>query len=163
MKKFGEFKPCFQLFARKFFQLDEMKLHVKFGFFEKTNSIALFHLKVVLNIEKYHKDFCICKGSVACYFCIAAKVYRGSSYQLFENFLKLDFLIKFKARLHGTICFLQEQKSHFIGTILEKKLYYEHKCFFTGNNAKISLQTAYEEWEKLKKKEIIYNNCLVKL
>ena len=136
------------------YQLDEMKLHVKFGFFEKRNSIALFLLKVVLNIEKYHKDFCICKEIVACYFCIAAKVYRGSSYQLFENCLKLDFLIKFKARLHGTICFLQEQKSHFVCAITEIFFYYVHKCFFTENNAKISLQTAYEDWEKLKKRKL---------
>ena len=122
-------------------------------------------LKGCFKTEKYYKDFCVCKeGTIACYFCIVARVYEGASYQLFEKCLNLDFLIKFKAKLYGTICFLQEQNSHFVCIIFEKEFYYKQKCFFSGNNVKISLRTAYEEWEKTKKKkEIIENHCCVKL
>ena len=124
--------------------------------------MVLFLLKVVLNIEKYYKDFCVCKeGTVTCYFCVVARVYEGASYQLFEKFLNLDFLIKFKARLYGTICFLQEQNSHFVCTILEKEFYYKQKCFFSGNNVKISLRAASEEWEKLKKKKLLITTALL--
>ena len=83
---------------------------------------------LVLNIEKYHKDFCTCKDNDICYVCVAAKIYDGASYQLFKNCLDLDFLTKFKGRLYGIICFLQEQNSHFVSCILEKE-------FFTNRNA----------------------------
>ena len=138
-----------------------IELSLKFFSVEKRSSIALFLLKIVLNIEKYHKDFCICKNNDICYVCVAAKIYDGASNQLFKNCLNLDFLIKFKARMYGTICFLQEQNSHFVCTILEKEFYYKQKCFFSGNNVKISLRAAYEEWEKLKKKKLLITTALL--
>ena len=58
--------------------------------------------------------------------------------------------------------FLFEKKSHFICRIIGEHFHFEHKCFFMGNRVLISLKTAYEEWEKLKKKKII-NNTLTAL
>ena len=140
---------------------NNIELSLKFFSVEKRSSIALFLLKIVLNIGKYHKDFCICKDNDICYVCVAAKIYDGASYQLLKNCLDLDFLTKFKGRLHGIICFLQEQNSHFVSCILEKEFFYEQKCIFTGNNVKISLRTAYKEWEKYKIENIADTDCRV--
>ena len=102
-----------------------IELSRKFFSVEKRSSIALFLLKIVLNIGKYHKDFCTCKDNDIFYVCVTAKLYDGASYQLFKNCLDLDVLTKFRlvGRLHSIICFLQEQNSHFVTCILDKEFF----------------------------------------
>ena len=65
---------------------------------------------------------------------------------------------KIRAKLHGSIIFLLEKKTHFVCTIIGHRFFYEHQCFFTGNTVRINLELAYEEWEKARITEIATNN-----
>lgn len=143
--------------------VDSMKIHIKFSFYETRQKLVLFILQVLLNIQKYSHEFCTCEQDFFCRTCAIAQTYKRTQYEVFEHCLNLDFLIDLEGRLHGSICFLLEKKSNFVCTMLEKDFYFEHKCFFTGNMVLIHLKAAYDEWELLKKKEIISKKCFVVL
>ena len=59
--------------------------------------------------------------------------------------------------MHGSIIFLLEKKTHFVCTIIGHRFFYEHQCFFTDNTVRISLELAYEEWEKARITETATN------
>ena len=132
---------------------DISKVHAKFFGFETRSELAIFILNLILNIEKFHKEFCTCEHDIICRPCTVGKVYNKEQYKVFEHCLNLDYLCEMKAKLHGSMFFLFEKKSHFICRIIGEHFHFEHKCFFMGNRVLISLKTAYEEWEKLKKKK----------
>lgn len=142
--------------------MEKSTIHAMFFSERSRRHIVLFLLRIVLNIQKYYKDFCECAGPhTNCYVCTYARNEKNSAYQLYENCLNLDFLTKFQATLHGQVCFLYDHSPHFAVMIFEREFFYEHTCFFTGNIIKISLEAAYSEWENEKIKQITRSHCRV--
>lgn len=136
---------------------DVQKVHQLFFNYDSRRKLALFLLNVILNIEKFHKQYCTCRQNDICYPCTAASVFSGEQYSLYKNCLDFEYLYKIRAKLHGSIIFLLEKKTHFVCTIIGHRFFYEHQCFFTGNTVRISLELAYEEWEKARITEIATN------
>ena len=97
---------------------DISKFHTKFFGFETRNELAIFILNLILNIEKFHKEFCTCEHDVICRSCTVAKIYNKEQYKVFENCLNLDYLCEIKGKLHRSMFFLLEKKSHFICRII---------------------------------------------
>lgn len=141
---------------------DQLKLHAKVGFFKARKHMVIFILNVLLNIENLHFDFCACTDESICYPCFLADIYdEDQVYAVYKNCLDLDFLSRFKEDLHTHLCRLFDAKSHFLCQIITEQLYNRHKCFFTGYIVNIKVETAYQEWEKIKINEIIKKDAKV--
>ena len=136
---------------------DVQKIHEMFFQYDSTRKLAVFLLNVILNIQNFHKEYCTCQENVICNPYTSATVFSGEQYSLFKNCLDFEYLYKIRAKLHGSMMFLLEKKTHFVCTIIGHSFYFEHRCFFTGDNVSISLELAYEEWEKARITEIATN------
>ena len=84
-------------------------------------------------------------------------------YVVYKNCLDLNFLLEVKTKLYEHLCKMQRLKNHFLCKIIGKQFHYQHKCFFTGYNYKISLEITYSEWENIKIKEIVNKNVRVNI
>ena len=84
-------------------------------------------------------------------------------YVVYKNCLDLHFLLEVKTKLYEHLCKMQRLKNHFLCKIIGKQFHYQHKCFFTGYNYKISLEITYSEWENIKIKEIVNKNVRVNI
>ena len=131
-----------------------------FWFWDKKWAFNIYP-KPYFEYWKFHKEFCTCEHDIICRPCTVAKTYNKEQYKVFENCLNLNYLCEIKGKLHGSMFFLLEKKSHFICRIIGEHFHFEHACFFTGNRVLISSKNAYEEWKKLKKKKKLLLICLL--
>lgn len=148
---------------RPFFAtMEKSTIHAMFFSEKSRRHIILFLLRIVLNIQKYYKDFCECAGPhTNCYVRTYARNEKNSAHELYENCLNLDFLTKCQPTLHGQVCFLYDHSPHFAVTIFKREFFYKRKCFLTGNIIKISLEAACSKWENGKIKQITRSHCRV--
>ena len=153
---------------QKLFLCDEFKLHSKVGFFESRKDMAVFILKVILNVQKYFIQFCKCDGEAIYLQCEIANMFNSeTTYEIYKNCLNLDFLLKVKQNLHLKLCELQEKHNHFLCKItinekyhysiksvfINEKYHYSIKSVFTGEDIFFDVKKALTEWEETKTEE----------
>ena len=80
-----------------------------------------------------------------------------------QKLFRLTFSFRSQNKTYEHLCKMQRLKNHFLCKIIGKQFHYQHKCFFTGYNYKISLEITYSEWENIKIKEIVNKNVRVNI
>ena len=107
------------------FIFDEFKLRSKIGFFETRQSMVVFILNAILNIEKYFLDFCKCDGENVCAVCDCAEMFKRTQFAVHKNSLNYDFVNKVRGNLYLKLSELIEDNNHFVCKIINEKYSYE--------------------------------------
>ena len=99
--------------------------------FKSRYSMVIFLLNVVLNIEKFWKDFCFCTNcKLICSVCQMQIVYLNDQHNLYEHSFNMNFLLKFHQHLIKNLNNLLEIDCHFVCEVINKKLFYILKYLF---------------------------------
>ena len=126
-------------------------------------SLVLFLLKVVLNIEMFWVDFCYCTDSkLICSICQMRVVYLNDQYDIYENSFNMDFLSKFHHDLIANLNSLFEIECHFVCKVINTKYFYTVKDFFDGHIKHFDLSDCLKEFEN-KRINRIKNNFKIVL
>ena len=120
--------------------------------------MVIFLLNVVLNIEKFWKDFCFCTNcKLICSVCQMQIVYLNDQHNLYEHSFNMDFLLKFHQHLIKNLNSLLEIDCHFVCEVINKKYFYILKYLFDGSKKDFDFSDCLHEFE-IKKINQIKNN-----
>ena len=113
--------------------------------------MVIFLLNVVLNIEKFCKDFCFCTDSkLICSVCQMRVVYLNDQYDIYENSFNIDFLLKFHQHLIKNLNSLLEIEYRFVCKVINEKYFYILKDLFDGSKKHFYLSDCLNEFENKK-------------
>ena len=122
--------------------------------------MVIFLFTVVLNIQKYWKDYCFCIDAKKCLICQIRKVYLNDQYGIYENSL-MDFLSKFHQHLVKNLNRLIEIDCHFVCKFINKKFFYIQKDIFDGTKKHLDLYFCLNKLENKKINQIIRNDSRI--
>ena len=119
--------------------------------FKSRQPLAFFLLNVILNIEKFWKDFCYCtETKFICSVCQMRVVYINNQYDLYQNSFDLDFLIKFHGHLVKNLYKLIEIECHFACKVINEKYFYTLEDLFDGSKKHYYLYDCLNDFENKK-------------
>ena len=125
--------------------------------FKSRQSMVIFLLNVVLNIEKFWKDFCFCTNSkLICSVCQMRLIYLNDQYDIYENSFNMDFILKFHQDPIKNLNSLLEINCHFVCKVINEKYFYTLKDLFDGS--KKHLYDCLNEFENKKINQIKSND-----
>ena len=143
--------PCSNCFIH-----DEYKLESKMSYFESRNTLVIFLINAIMNIQKYFVEHCKCDGDTVCLSCSITEIFNEDlTYDIFANCFNFYFLSKIKENLCLQLLNLKESQQHFLCMILNNRYKYHHKCFFTGKLYDIEVKKLVCKWEKIETQKII--------
>ena len=123
--------------------------------FKSRQPMVIFLLNVVLNIEKFWKDFCFCTDSkLICSVCQMRVVYLNDQYDIYENSFNMDFLLKFHQHLIKNLNSLLEIEYRFVCKVINEKYFYILKDLFDGSKKHFYLSDCLNEFENKKINQI---------
>ena len=130
-----------------------------YAYLKSRQPLVIFLLNVLLNIEKFWNDFCFCTDhKLICPVCQMRVVYLNDQYDIYENSLILDFLLKFHQHLIKNLNNLLEIECHFVWKVINKKYFYKIKDIFDGSKKHFYLSEYLNEFENMKINEIKSND-----
>ena len=119
--------------------------------FKSRKPLAFFLLNVILNIEKFWKDFCYCTDTkLICSVCQMRVVYLNDQYDLYQSSFDLDFLIKFYGHLVENLYKLIEIECHFACKVIKEKYFYTLEDLFDGSKKHYCLYDCLNDFENKK-------------
>ena len=121
--------------------------------------MVIFLLNVVLNIEKFWKDFCFCTNSkLICSVCQMRLIYLNDQYDIYENSFNMDFILKFHQDPIKNLNSLLEINCHFVCKVINEKYFYTLKDLFDGSKKHFHLYDCLNEFENKKINQIKSND-----
>ena len=133
----------------------------KTSVFTSGRDVLYFLLNTLLTIKKYRDHLCHCsQREQKCTICDITNEFYGVEYDLYENMLNFDFLSQIHHRLfmHLNKMFVSNRC---LCLILNNKLTYIWKDWYTGEKHSIYLEGAIAYKKKIDMDKIKLNDCRV--